>query len=128
MAFWVMPTAILAAVLSIVGQGDIAFQAMGYGVEGVLAAAYIVQASDGGVIHAAVSPGWVVGAFMTGGGVICALREWPRWLGHDAVGTAILGVALASTPDMLVDEKGRIAAVHDGDRLYCTSTRRGAFE
>ncbi len=128
MAFWIMPTAILAAGLSLIGQGDIAFQAMGFGVELVLAAAYMVQNWDGGVIHAAASPGWVVGAFMAGGVVICALRGWPRWLGLIGVAAAILGLSVATPPDILVDEQGRIAAVRDGDTLYFTSTRRGAFE
>ena len=111
-----------------IDQGDIAFQAMGFGVEMVLAVAYMVQNWDGGVIHAAASPGWVVGAFMAGGVVICALRGWPRWLGLVGVAAAILGLSVATPPDILVDEQGRIAAVRDGDTLYFTSTRRGAFE
>ena len=101
---------------------------MGFGVELVLAAAYMVQNWDGGVIHAAASPGCVVGAFMAGGVVICALRGRPRWLGLVGVAAAILGLSIATPPDILVDEQGRIAAVRDGDTLYFTSTRRGAFE
>ena len=63
---------------------------MGFGVELGLAAAYMAQNWDGGVIHAAASPGWVVGAFMAGGVVICALRGRPRWLGLVGVAAAIL--------------------------------------
>ena len=128
MAFWIMPTAILAALLSVVSLGDYAFQLMGLGVELVLVAAYMVQGWEGGVIHAAASPDWVVGAFLAGGVVICALRGWPRWLGLAGVFAAVVGLSLASPPDILVDEQGRIAAVRDGGTLYFTSMRRGAFE
>lgn len=88
----------------------------------------MVQNWDRGVIHAAASPGWVVGAFMAGGVLICALRGWPRWLGLIGVAAAIHGLSVAAPPDILVDEQGRIAAVRDGSTLYFTSTRRGAFE
>lgn len=128
MAFWIMPAAILAALLSPVGLGGIAFQVMGFGVELVLQAAYMVHGWDGGVIHAAASPFWVVGAFMGGGVLICAWRGWTRWLGLIGVGVAVVGLWLAEPPDILVDEQGRIAAVRVGQTLYVTSLRRGAFE
>jgi hypothetical protein len=65
---------------------------------------------------------------MADGVVICALRGWPRWLGLIGVATAILGLSVATPPDIWVDEQGRIVAVRDGDTLCFTSTRRGAFE
>ena len=93
-----------------------------------MAAAYVVQSWEGGLIHAAASPGWVAGAFMAGGVDICALRGWPRWLGLAGIAAATLGLPVATPPDILVDEQGRIAAVRDGNILCFTSTRRGAFE
>ena len=101
---------------------------MGYGVELVVASAYLVQNWDGGVIQTAASPGRVVGAFMLGGLVICALRGWLRSLDLVAVAAAILGLSVVPPPDILVDEQGRTAAVRDGDTLYFTSIRRGAFK
>lgn len=128
MAFLIMPAGIAAALFSLIGLGEWPFELMALGVELVLAAAYMVQGWEGGLIRTPASPGWVVAAFMGGGVLICALRGRVRWVGAPAVLAALIGLATVTPPDILVDERGRIAAVRTGDTLYFTSLRRGKFE
>jgi len=127
-AFWIMPTEILVALLSLIGQKGPAFQAMGHAVEPVLAATYMVQNFEGGLIHASAPLGLVVGAFIAGGVVICKPGNWPRWLVLARFAVAILGSSLATSPDILAGEHGPIAAVRDENTLCLASTRLGMFE
>ncbi len=128
MAFVIMPMAILAGCLSLIGLAAPALQVMALGIEFVLAAAHTVAGWQGGVVRASASPDWVVFAFLAGGVLVCALRGWPRVLALAGPAVAIYGLATAMPPDVLVAGGADLAAFVRDDALYVTSMRRGRFE
>lgn len=128
MAIVIMPAAILAGVAAPFGLAEWPLMAMAVGVEAVLAVAHWIAAWPIGVIRAPATPDWVVFCFLAGGVLTCVLRGWPRWAALLGPILAIVGIAAASPPDLLVSEGGRLAAVAADGKLYATSDRLGRFE
>jgi len=128
MAFLVMPAALLAGCLAPFGFEWLPLQAMAFGIELILAVARLVADIPGGVIRVPASSGWPVAAFLAGLAWIACLRGRVRWLGGIGALAALLGLALARPPDILVSGDGRLAAVLRDDVLYVSSDRRGRFE
>lgn len=128
MAFVVMPSAVLAGCLAPFGLADAPLAAMALGVDAILGVAHTVAGWPGGVVRAAATGGWVVFAFLAGGALFIVLRGWPRHLALLGPAVAVAGLVTASSPDVLVSEDGRLAAVARDGRLYVTSTARGRFQ
>lgn len=128
MAFVIMPTAIIAALLAPFDAAGPALFAMGIGVDFVLAVAHEVASWPGGVVRLPAPPDWTAGAFLLGLALVAGLRGWPRLIGLTGPAAGVAAMLMATPPDILLNSEGRLAAVRVGDTLYASTLRRGAFE
>lgn len=127
-SFWIMPTAVLALLLMPFGLDAWAVEAMGEGVGLLDALARWVAAWPGAQVHLPpmAAPAMVAAA----GGVIflCLWRGRLRWLGVLPVIAAMVQPFLTPTPDLLVDDSGRVVAVSDASgHLAIRPSRAGRF-
>jgi len=128
MAFVIMPSAIIAALLAPFDAAGPALVAMGLGVEFVLGVAHEVAGWPGGVIRMPAPPDWTAGAFLLGLALIAGLRGWPRVLGLIGPAAGLAGMLAAVPPDVLLGAEGRLASVRVNNTLYASTLRRGGFE
>lgn len=128
-ALWIMPWAVIAFALMPLGLESWALVPMGWGIDGVIAVAKGVAAWPGAVTLMPAMPDWGL-AILSLGGLWLALWQG-RWrlggLAGIALGLATL--ALATPPDVLVDDRGSLLAVRQADGVLAVSSRRtGRFD
>lgn len=128
MAFVVMPSAVAAACAAPFGLADAPLLAMALGVEAILGVAHFFADVEGGVVRVAATADWVVAAFLIGGVWLCVARGPTRLFGALGPIAAFVGFLMATPPDVLVSDGGRLAAVVRDDALAVTSMRGGDFE
>lgn len=128
-ALWVMPWAVIAFALMTVGLESLALQPMGWGIDAIVAVAQTISSWPGAVTVIPSLPTWGVGVFALGGLWACLwTRRW-RLGGLAAALIGIASIAFVQSPDILVDEKGRLLAVRTADGgLALSSSRRGRFD
>ncbi len=123
-AFWVMPSGVLALAAMPFGLEEWPLRAMAWGLTLVRETAAEVAALDGAR--------WVLPAFPVSALALIALAGcWAMiWrslrLRALALAPLLLAVAIihaAPLPDVLVDERGRLIAVRDGDTLFASDLR-----
>ncbi len=127
-SLWIMPAAVIALVLMPFGLDAWAVQVMGQGVALLDAIAREVATWPGAQVHI---PPMAAGAMVAAAvGVIfmCLWKGRLRWLGLVPVAVAMIQPFLTPTPDLLVDDSGRVVAVSDADgRLAIRPSRAGRF-
>lgn len=123
---WIMPWAVAAFVLMPFGLEGLALAPMGAGVSLVLDIAGEVASWPGAVTLLPAMPAWALAAVTFGGLWMCLWRRPWRWAGVGAVVAGMLSLNWTVTPDILIDEKGRLAAVKTGDGLLAVSSLQTA--
>src|SRR5690606_2008139 len=107
------------------GYDAVAWQAMGWGIDTMLAIARWVAALPGAEGRI---PAFGSGALLaaTGGFLLLAIPiSRLRWLGAPVLGAALVLALTAPRPDMLIDQEARAIAVRDADgRLSILNARR----
>ncbi len=122
---FVMPAAVVAAVLAPLGLEGPALWVMAQGISWVLGVAHFVASLEGAVTAVIEPPGWVLPAMALGA---MWLIVWPgraRWAGAAAVALCLIPWGMAERPALLVSADGALLGVMGpGGRIL--SAPRGA--
>jgi competence protein ComEC len=114
-SLWVMPWAIIAFPLFLVGYEGLALTAMGWGVEGILAVAREVAGWGGAVALFPAMPMWGLVALTLGGLWLCLWTTLWRLAGLPLIALGLVSLALERGPDVLVAGDARLIAVRGAD-------------
>lgn len=125
-AFWIMPFATLAYLLTPLGLEEIALKPMAWGIELVIAIAEKISASPGASYYVPTMPLWGLGLVTMGGLWLVLWRRRWRLAGVAAVGAGLLSFLAAPAPDLLVAGDGRSFAVRKADGALVFSATRGS--
>ncbi|MBM3536558.1 MAG: ComEC/Rec2 family competence protein [Alphaproteobacteria bacterium] len=123
-SLWVMPWAVLAFPLYLVGLEDYALVPMGWGVEAILAVARLVAGWGGAVALFPAMPVWGLAALSLGGLWLCLWRTRWRLAGLPLILLGLISIATERTPDVLVSGDARLVAVRGADGLLQLSAGR----
>ncbi|MHA1598432.1 MAG: ComEC/Rec2 family competence protein [Alphaproteobacteria bacterium] len=127
-ALWVMPWAVVAFVLMPFGLESLALMPMGWGIETVIAISGEVASWPGSVSLLASMPDWGLAGVVFGGLWLCLWRRRWRYFGTIGIAAGLASLLAVSTPDVLIDGKGKLLAVRDADgRLAVSTNRSGRF-
>jgi competence protein ComEC len=125
-ALWIMPWAVISAVLMPLGLEGIPLAMMGWGIEGVLAVADAISSWPGAVRHVAALPVPGLAMIAVGGLWLCLWRRPWRYAGILGLIAGLASLWLQPFPDILVSEDGRLMAVRMEDGRLSLSTNRAA--
>ena len=127
-AFWIMPSALLAALLMPFGLEAWGLIPMALGIELLLGVARTVAGWPGAVMHLSAMPMIGLAAIALGGLWLCLWRGRIRWLGVTGLLIGVLSIPLSPKPDILVSQSGRLMALRSADgRLNLSETRKERF-
>ncbi|MDX2142417.1 MAG: ComEC/Rec2 family competence protein [Rhodospirillaceae bacterium] len=125
---WIMPTGLLALALMPLGWDAPVLALMGAGVDAVNGTAIAVAGWPGAEVHVPPMAPWAMAGAAAGLIVVCLWRGTLRWIGVIPLVVAMMQPWLASKPDVVMDESGRVVAVSDsGGRLALLPDRRDRF-
>jgi competence protein ComEC len=123
-ALWIMPWAVIAAVLMQLGLDGLPLVLMGWGIDGLLWIAGGISAWPGAVRPVAALPVGGLILVALGGLWLCLWRR--RWR-HAGLLVMLAGLAspwMLQGPDILVSDDGRLMAVRTADGRLSLSERR----
>ncbi len=124
MGMAVMPGAVVAAILSLVGLEGVALWVMQSGIRWILTVAHWISGIEGSVRLVPSSPEIVL-ALMASGMIGFALWQgWLRWIGIAVAMSGLLIWNLADRPDILITDNGRMVGVMS-DAGRALSRKRG---
>lgn len=112
---WVMPLAVLVFILLPFGAAAWAIEAMGWGVDAIIAIARWVAGWPGSTTLLPAMPTWGLALITLGGLWLCLWRKTWRLWGVPAIFLGLASISLTRPPDILVSGDGRLLAVRDGD-------------
>lgn len=125
-SFWVMPWAIVAAILMPLHLEGLALVPMAWGVEVVLWIARVVAAWPGAVVLLPPMPVWGLGVITIGGIWLCLWRGLWRWFGLAGIAAGGLALLTVDVPDLMIDGSGRLTAARtENDGLILSSRTLG---
>lgn len=119
---WIMPFSLLSYLLLPFGLEGPAVTAMSWGVWLVIETAELTAALPGATAILPAMPDAAIAAVTLGGLWLAIWTGGWRWLGLAAVAGGLLGPALASRPDILVSEDGKLMAVRSAEGILSLST------
>lgn len=111
MGMIVMPAAVIAAVLSLVGLQGPAFWVMGQGIDWILGVANWISELEGSVIRIASAPTPVLGMFTLGAVILILYRGRFRFSGVAIAAVALILWSQSTRPDMLITDNGRLVGI-----------------
>jgi competence protein ComEC len=111
--FFIMPLQILALIFDGIGMGQPFWWLAGQGVAAIRGLAHWVNAAPGAVLMLPSMPRWAFGVAIAGGLWLAIINGRWRLLGFVPVVVALVAMAFAPRPDMLVTGDGRHLAVVD---------------
>lgn len=123
-SLWVMPWAVLAFPLYLLGLEEYALGPMGWGVDAILLIAEYVAGWGGAVALFPAMPAWGLAVVTLGGLWLCLWRARWRLAGLPLIVIGLLSVATQRVPDVLVSGDARLIAVRGADGLLQLSTTR----
>jgi len=123
---WVMPWAVLAFPLYLLGLEEYALVPMGWGVDAILAIAHAVAGWGGAVALFPAMPTWGLAVLTIGGLWLCLWCTRWRLAGVPLILVGLLSIATQRVPDVLVSGDARLIAVRGSDGLLQLSTTRAA--
>ena len=125
-ALWIMPWGMAALLLMPVGLEALALAPMGWGIDGLIAVAQGVAAWPGAVKLLPAMPMLGLAAAAGGGLWLCLWRGKWRWAGAPVFALALLSTSLNPSPDLLIDDAGKLFAVRMANGELALSSRRAA--
>ncbi|MEM6620213.1 MAG: ComEC/Rec2 family competence protein, partial [Pseudomonadota bacterium] len=123
----VMPAAVLAGCLMVLGLEDLAFWVMGQGIGWILGVASWVASLDGSVWRVPAAPGAVLAAILAGGVFAIIWRGPGRAMGFAAMACAIWVWAGAERPDILISDDGRLVGVAGAEGRWLNRAKGSGF-
>ncbi|MCG8361030.1 MAG: ComEC family competence protein [Kiloniellales bacterium] len=127
-AFWIMPAAVVGALLMPFGLEVVGLAPMGWGIELLLTVAGTVAGWPGAVLVVQAMPMAGLLAIVLGGLWLCLWRRPWRLLGLLPVAVGIATVPLNSPPDFLASGDGRLLGIRDeAGGLWLSSRRLSGF-
>lgn len=124
-ALWIMPWAVIAAMLMPLGLEGLPLALMGWGIDGLLWIAGAISAWQGAVRPVAALPVWGLAMVAVGGLWLCLWRRRWRYAGLLGIAAGLAGLWLQQGPDILVSGDGRLMATRmDDGRLSLSESRR----
>ncbi|MCK5444751.1 MAG: ComEC/Rec2 family competence protein [Rhodospirillaceae bacterium] len=128
-ALWIMPMAVVSYVLMPFGLEAAPLWLMGQGANIVVATAAEVASWPGAVHNIAAYPTWGLALVALGGLWLAIWKSRLRLFGAPVVIAGMMSTIFISSPDVLISEDARLAAVPDANGGYLVSTlRRARFE
>jgi competence protein ComEC len=129
MAMWIMPLGVAALLAMPFGLASPFLTAMSWGVGAVIAVAHAVASWPGAVAVLPAMPLSGLVALSLGGLWLCLWRGSWRYGGGVLIVAGWASLALATSPDILVDGRARVIAIRTPDGgLALSSTRTARFE
>lgn len=127
-ALWIMPWAVISALLMPFGLEVPALVAMGWGIDGVLWVAATVAAWPGAVRQVPAMPTFGLALVAAGGLWLCLWQRRWRYLGLTAIIAGVVSIPLSRGPDVIVSGDTSLMAVRLADgRLSLSDLRRERF-
>ncbi|MBT6094163.1 MAG: DUF4131 domain-containing protein [Rhodospirillaceae bacterium] len=128
-ALWVMPWAIVSMLLMPIGGEQLGLVPMGWGIAGVVEVAKTVSSWPGAVALMPAMPVWSLAVVSLGGLWMSIWQGRARYAGIGAMAAGLIPLVITSHPNILIDARGRITAIHSADnQLVVSHGRRNAFE
>lgn len=131
MAFWIMPSAVLAIILMPFGIDGFVWQFSAFGVEMILSSASWVSSQKGAVLTMAQWPPIALGVVSLGGIWFCSMTASWRWLALAVLPLCAVFVVLAPRPEIFLDRKGQNVGIvlyeNDERVLALLHSRRDKF-
>lgn len=127
MGMLVMPAAVIAAVLSLVGLQGPAFWVMGKGIDWILGVANWIANLDGSVIRFASAPSYVLGIFTLGALLLILYHGRFRFAGVGVAAVALLLWSQADRPEVLITDNGRLVGLATEKGRALTRTKGNGF-
>ncbi len=123
-ALWVMPWAVAVCVLMPFGLETMPLVPKVWGLKLIVGVATDVASWEGAVRLVPAMPVFGLCLIAIGGLWLCLWRRNQRWLGLAFVALGIATVPLASAPDIVVSDTGRLMAVRMSDGALSLSSKR----
>ena len=127
MAFWIMPWLALGCIGALVGLGSLGFVPAGWGIAVLREVAAEIAVWPGAVVQAPMADNWTIALVAAGGLWLCLWRSRMRWAGLFPAVAGLVGMMIASWPDLVVSGTGYPFGVAANNRLYVTSLTRDKF-
>jgi competence protein ComEC len=124
MSFLIMPAAMLVYALMPLGLEGWALEIMRAGVAWTLSVAHATAALPGAVMSVPIWPQGALGLIVLGAAILILWRGWGKVLGVLPLAVAMIWVARAPTPDLLVSETAALVAFRDEAGALHPSSRR----
>ena len=126
-ALVVMPGAVIAALLSLVGLADPVLWVMVQGARWILAVSDFVAGLQGAVVGVVSPPAWALPVLTLGGLWLVLVPLRSRWIGTLPVLAALVAWSLADRPALLVSGDGTIVGLMTAEGRAFSSLKGGKF-
>ncbi|MEP3115110.1 ComEC/Rec2 family competence protein [Nisaea sp.] len=126
-SLWIMPFGAAALILMPFGLEGLALVPMGWGIDGVLHLARIVQGWPYATHAVAAAPGWVIGVTACSGLWLCLLHGQIRFCAVPVL-VVCLGVLVTSPwvpPTLVIADRAKMVGVFSGSGIVSTSRHSG---
>lgn len=127
MGLLVMPSALLALVLTPLGLDWIGYWLMDLGIAHILRVAHGVAGLDGSVMPVASGPSWVLGVLSLGALAVAIMRGPARLGGVAGVVVALVAWGMADRPAVLVDADGKLIGIDSAQGRVLNKVRGSGF-
>jgi competence protein ComEC len=127
MSLIVMPSAVIAGVLSLVGLQELPYWVMGQGIGWILGVANWVANLDGAVVRIPSGATASLGGFAFGMVFLVLWKGRLRMAGFAIAGAALLFWAQSPRPDILITDNGRLVGVATGQGRALSRDRGNSF-
>lgn len=124
---WVMPWGLIALASMPFGLDAFFWKLMGAGVNVINGVATAVSKWPGAQIHVPPMPASVLFVAAVGVLLMCLWKGRLRWAGTIPIAAACVWPWLMTSPDVLLDESGRVIAVTSSDGVVLNPSRRDRF-
>ncbi len=121
---WVMPLGLLSLALMPFGWDGPVLSLMGEGIAFINSIARTVAKWPNAQIHVPPMMPWALVCAIMGVVIICLWRGRLRWVGVVPLMIAILEPWLSAAPNLIIDESGRVVAIHDENGGVALNTDR----